>query len=211
MSWKLRFAVAGGRSGTATPEKAPVPGATPQTGRCRRAVIAALGLLSLLGMAVESSAYPLRFPAHGEDLPFGHYWKASGIHTGSGMAHDFGGKRYDFGAGAWHNSVSSGNKLETSIVFDLPVYAGADGVVVGCWRQYPDWTGANQQPQNSHRQTVIGNHLEILTDDGYLVSYGHFKQNSISTKLCPNSSADGWLDSVGEGESRPMTGDMIDQ
>ena len=90
----------------------------------------------------------------------------------------------------------------------LRIYAAADGVIVSCWREFPDWENGSEYPQNAHRATDIGNHLSILTDDGYLVSYGHMKQHSVSTTLCPTGSADGWLESLRSGESRDRTGSL---
>ncbi|MCH9648746.1 MAG: M23 family metallopeptidase [Deltaproteobacteria bacterium] len=157
----------------------------------------------------DGSAYPLKFPAHGEDLPYGHYWYFSQIHGGSGLAHDLAGVRYDFDNESWENNKPTGTGLDASIIFGQPLYASADGEVVSCWREFPDWPGASEYQENAHRATDIGNHLGIRTDDGHLVVYGHLQGFSIPESLCPNGSADGWLETVDPDERRDRTGTLF--
>lgn len=171
------------------------------------AVHLAMVLVALL-FATAASAYTLKFPAHGEDLPYGHYWYTSVVHVGSGNAHDLSGRRYDFTTGTWYDELPTGSDLAASILFGQPIYASADGEIVSCWREFPDWPAGNEYDENDHRQTLVGNHLSILTNDGHLVTYAHMQNLSASSYLCPNGSVDGWLQPIGEKESRPRTGTL---
>jgi len=111
--------------------------------RARTAAVHLAMVLVALLFATAASAYTLKFPAHGEDLPYGHYWYTSIVHAGSGNAHDLVGIRYDFTTGSWHDELPTGSDLAASILFGQPIYAAADGEIVSCWREYPDWPAGN--------------------------------------------------------------------
>lgn len=86
------------------------------------------------------------------------------------------------------------------MIFGTPVFAGVDGEVISCWREYPDWDEVSYSKRegtpyqdNKHRQTTTGNNIVIKTDDGHTVVNAHLQSMTIPKSLCPNTSSDGWL------------------
>ncbi|MEM8505215.1 MAG: hypothetical protein AAF716_18925 [Cyanobacteria bacterium P01_D01_bin.1] len=129
--------------------------------------------------------YPLYFPAAAEDLPYGHFWYYSRAHSGTAVANDFTGIRYDQSVEKWNADTTSKTNEET-VIWSVPVRAAADGEVIAGWRGFPDGVnGVN--PYDDTVQTKGGNYLVIRTDDDHIVFYAHLRQNSIPAELLPNS------------------------
>ena len=138
-----------------------------------------------VSQAATAVSYPLYFPAAAEDLPYGHFWHYSHAHSGTAVANDFSGIRYDRSVQRWDADEAAGSNEDT-VIWSVPVHAAADGEVIAGWRGFPDGiNGVN--PYDDTVQTRGGNYLVIRTDDGHIVFYAHLRQNSIPAELLPNS------------------------
>ena len=78
--------------------------------------------------------YP--FPAKGRDLPEGVYWHITG-HSNGSLRCDMSATRFNEDTGGWTIShpASAGFEGDANrLIWNVPVYAPADGLILGCWR-----------------------------------------------------------------------------
>lgn len=148
-------------------------------------------------------SYPLYFPAFAEDLPYGSFWLYSHLHSGGLDAYDFSGIKYVKAEEKWlEDQYTSTKANEDMAIWSIPIYASTDSEVIAGWRGFPDGqNGVN--PYDLEIQRPGGNCLFVRTDDGHLIYYAHFRQNSIPAELLPNSvgeipnnindETDGWV------------------
>jgi hypothetical protein len=148
--------------------------------------------LSIIFTFIASPAFALDFPLHANDLNPGER-VLTGVHgTGGGPqtgAKDLRIVRWvadnnwpNLKAGATDQSVNS-----NYLVYGRPVYAMADGVVIGCWRNAPQNSGHNQRPEVGTKILLQGNHLWIQQNDGTIALYAHAITGDIPESLCPNN------------------------
>ncbi|WAS99374.1 hypothetical protein [Nannocystis punicea] len=169
-------------------------------------------MLLALGFGATAHAYPVAFPARGDSLPSGAYFRATG-HTGFDYGHN--GWGIDFHAAAhngtqWtrYESGTSGTANGDALIFGAPLYAPEDGEIIACWRTAPnkpapgvDYDFNNDGTPDSSPMSG-GNHLQIRNADGdYIVYLAHMDFDSIPSSLCPlptnrDANADGWPDSL---------------
>lgn len=157
-------------------------------------------------LAFYENAVPLKahfFPAKAEDLDSGELWYWATRHTvdsGGGLGGlinpSTGSQRYalDMGVVAWNGSAWSesfdGTWDENTDfrVWDKPLYAMGDGVVVACYRGEPDESPKGFDEVDFH--FGFGNSLFIQYGDD-LVSIGHMQNGTIPEALCPTPSSPG--------------------
>ncbi len=143
------------------------------------------------------------FPARDSDLPNGTHWNMSGDHGGS-QSRDLNIARKS--GGSWtHLHPGGGGQNEDEMVFGMPLYAPADGVVLSCWRQHPD----NPEPGTPHIERCCGNdcetscdddacpasqtckimrsgnHVALRKDDGAVVLIAHLQRGTLPASICP--------------------------
>ena len=125
------------------------------------------------------------FPWRAEDLPSNSFWLRSGSD-----GWDFTAQRQT--PGGWDsNKANPANPVENEdkVCYNMPVYAIADGEVISSWRNAPE----NPRPGESHPGRLAtpktiprsGNHVAVLSDDGSVILYAHFKTGSVPAELCP--------------------------
>jgi len=164
--------------------------------------ISRFSLLFLLLIAPPALAQDYQFPFKGEDLDPGER-----IFTGNhlpgiqGEGEDLGARRY-LGSGKWSEfKKGEANVNSNYVIYKKPVYAMADGNIVGCWRNAPE----NPKPDQLHEKLVTGtkvvngdtvkigripgggNMLFVDNTDGKRVLYAHMIPGSIPAELCPNN------------------------
>jgi len=105
------------------------------------------------------------------------------------------------GSGKWSEfKKGEANVNSNYVIYKKPVYAMADGNIVGCWRNAPE----NPKPDQLHEKLVTGtkvvngdtvkigripgggNMLFVDNTDGKRVLYAHMIPGSIPAELCPN-------------------------
>lgn len=185
----------------------------------RTALRRSAGLLALLafGWSATADAYPLHFPARGDSLPSGTYFKSDG-HTNE----DYGNNTWaidisalTFRDGQWRSYKSSaipGSETNSDhVAFGAALYAPEDGEIVACWRTAPEKPGPNTdydidgdgvfgEEEDDASPLGGGNHLQIRNADGdYVVLFAHMQNGSIPPELCPlpassDLNGDGWPD-----------------
>jgi murein DD-endopeptidase MepM/ murein hydrolase activator NlpD len=157
-------------------------------------------------LAFYDNAVPLGahfFPAKAEDLAPGEYWfwaTRHSVDSGGGLGGlinpSTASQRYalDMGVVAWNGSGWSesfdGTWDENTDfrVWEKPLYAMGDGVVVACYRGEPD-----ESPKGFDEVEFyfnFGNSLFIQYGDD-LVSIAHMKNGSIPEALCPTPGSPG--------------------
>lgn len=158
-----------------------------------RSLRAVVTLLPLLATIPACRAQDYQFPFKGEDMQPGERIftgdHASGI---QGEGEDLGAMRY-LGNGAWSHVASGTNGQNNAdfVIYGKPVYAIADGIVVGGWRNAPE----NPVPGQHHPDFTAGfipgggNMLWVDQPDGKRVLYAHMTPGSIPPALCPNNDA----------------------
>ena len=157
-------------------------------------------------LAFYENAVPLKahfFPAKAEDLDPGELWywgTRHSVDSGGGLGGlinpSTGSQRYalDMGVVAWDGSGWSesfdGTYDENTDfrVWDKPLYAMGDGVVVACYRGEPDESPKGFDEVDFH--FLFGNSLFIQYGDD-LVSIGHMQDGTIPEALCPTPSSPG--------------------
>jgi len=129
------------------------------------------------------------FPVRQADLPKGTYFNQD-RHEENNTYQRW---AYDLGAEQWTGSDWSVTKLDKDgkpkdrkhrqnfLIYDLPVYAMSDGLVIGCNRGAPD-----DDPDDTTGNVPGGNLLWVRTLKETTL-YAHLKQNSIPYSLCPHS------------------------
>jgi hypothetical protein len=150
--------------------------------------------------------YP--FPARGRDLDPGVFWQVTG-HS-SGHKRDLTATRFNQATGKWTanraNSAGLSNE-EKRLIWDMPVYAPASGIVLTCWRNAPDGDdpgesgcGKNGDPNSLCRTPGGGNHVRIwIPEEQRMIHLAHFRQGTVPEHLCPHDDthvAD-WTDKTG--------------
>jgi hypothetical protein len=121
-----------------------------------------------------------RVPARATDLPAGTYWSGRASHDGShhrtsetqAMAYDMGVVRFDSASGDWvatRAELTGGD--EDYLVYNMPVYAIADGVVEECVDDQPD-DGSG-----------TANKFIIRHGDEYAL-YAHLREGLSNPALC---------------------------
>jgi Polyglycine hydrolase-like, structural repeat len=157
-------------------------------------------------LAFYENAVPLHahfFPAKAEDLAPGELWywgTRHSVDSGGGLGGlinpSTGSQRYalDMGVVAWDGSTWSesfdGTYDENTDfrVWDKPLYAMGDGVIVACYRGEPDESPKGFDEIDFH--FPFGNSLFIQY--GYdLVSIGHMQDGTIPEALCPTPGSPG--------------------
>ncbi len=162
-------------------------------GRLRFALLALVGAVLFSSFAGSAWAgFPMPFPARGDyldELGFSAYYSTGG-HTPAG-SYGNGYFPLDFGIVTFHDSEWIGydpdgdpGNVEDHLIYGAPLYSPVDGVVVSCWRNWPD-----EAPCPSGSECLTGgNHLNILTEDGEHVVYlAHLKPDTIPESFCPTT------------------------
>jgi hypothetical protein len=125
------------------------------------------------------------FPGKVSDLNPGEFWsgRSNSITGGHGSDQRF---AYDLGVGKWDPALNDwsgqhpgtdGTKNEHYLIWEKPVYAGADGIVEDVVRDNPDHEPGGDGPGNKI-VIRIGNEL---------LGYFHLRQNSIPAALVPGA------------------------
>jgi hypothetical protein len=150
-----------------------------------------LAVLLLLATGSSGTAQSYQLPFKGEAMKAGER-----IYTGDhaagiqGEGEDFGARRY-LGNSKWspYKEGGDGKKNSDFVVYEKPVYAIADGTIVGCWRNAPE----NPNPP-AHNQKFTdgfipggGNMLFVDLPDGKRLLYAHMIPGTMPAKLCPNN------------------------
>jgi hypothetical protein len=74
------------------------------------------------------------------------------------------------------------------LIYGRPVYAMANGTVIGCWRNAPENTGHTKRPEIATLKILLqGNHIWIKQTDGNIALYAHAPTGDIPASLCPNN------------------------
>ena len=173
-------------------------------GRLRMALLGLVGIALVTSYAAAALAsFPMPFPARGDyldELPFEAYY-SSGGHTGyveeteeteeAGYSiddffpQDFGIVRFD--GSQWRPTIPGGNTAndEDFLIYGAPLYSPVDGVVISCWRTWPDDSSCDEEVSQC---LSGGNHLNIRTEQGdHVVYLGHLQPDSIPEYLCPTT------------------------
>ena len=149
--------------------------------------------VTLTRTLVEWRGQTYLFPGRREDLPDGFAWEGGQNHVWGSkhrasdderFAYDFHVVRWD-GAG-WttkrrtrDGGTEDGKQNADFLIYDLPIYAMADGWVVTCRDGYP------QNPVGEKLGKGNGLWIEHATPAGERVLYAHMQTNSIPRHLCP--------------------------
>lgn len=142
--------------------------------------------LTEFSSGVAGGAY--LFPGSRSDLADGWYWSDNQTHTYGSNHRNSSTQRlaYDFGVRRWNGSRwttlhpgKNGSKKEHSLIWNLPVYAMADGWILRCFRTVDD-----AEPGDSSG-TGSGNGYRIVHANGEVALYAHMKDESVPSSLCP--------------------------
>jgi hypothetical protein len=127
------------------------------------------------------------FPARSSDLAEGAYWNVAEFSEGC-CTLDLSVVKY---SGQWDQWVSgTGSANNEYYVWDVPIYAPANGRIASCWRNFPDDPNATDQPPNNDQIFTGGNHVVIITDDNNAITLNHLKAGTIRSELCPPNADD---------------------
>jgi hypothetical protein len=127
------------------------------------------------------------FPGKRTDLPDGWYWTDTQNHlygsnhrksSSQRFAYDLVIRRWDGKRWVTRKPGKNGTKNSHSLVWDMPVYAVADGSILRCWRTLPD----NRKP--GVKGDGAGNSLRIAHADGEVALYAHLRQHTMPPELC---------------------------
>lgn len=119
--------------------------------------------------------------AQGHDEPTGHFQNPA-----QRYAYDIKAYRYDAASQKWTSrrpTSTNGTNPAAYEAFGASLYAMASGTVIECRFHLANLDVG--QVDNDHG---AGNSIWIETTPGEVISYGHLKQNSIPTHLCPHES-----------------------
>jgi len=128
------------------------------------------------------------FPGKREDLPDGWYWTDSQNHvlgsdhrasTTQRFGYDFSVRRWDGKQWTTVEEKGSSDVNADRLVWDMPVYAMADGWVLRCIRSVRD------NPKPGVKGTAGGNIFWIVHAPGEVALYAHFQLGKTDEKLCP--------------------------
>lgn len=138
----------------------------------------------------SARSYP--FPAKGKDLPDGVYWRVTG-HDAPSTHRDMSAARFDASSGTWSGVYPSSTGLSgdaRALIWNVPVYAPAAGLVLGCWRVAKDGddpleANCGDGAAGPCRRPGGGNHVRIwIPDENRLFFLAHFQENSVPERLC---------------------------
>lgn len=172
--------------------------------RRRIAISPTVTLALIVSVPCTGLGYEIGGPTRSDALPPDTYIVTSGhsgyncdpdtpLETGRCQL-DLHALRWDHASQNWTRSKTRPNigsfssNFSDDVMWDMPVYAPVDGQVVACWRNLPDDDvdgDSSNCPGGASVCISGGNHVNILTDDGHLVFFGHLKQGSIPSALCP--------------------------
>ena len=155
-----------------------------------------LGALAACLPVTVSAQETISFPSRSSDLAADSYWTVAEFSEGCCTL--------DLNVRRWNgDSWTGGGNSENAQNYDwnLPLYAPASGVVISCWRNFPDDPQPGVNPPNNSIFTG-GNHVSILTDQGNVISMAHLKSGSVPASLCPRNAGStqypGTLDKEGD-------------
>jgi hypothetical protein len=163
----------------------------------------AYSLAETFDLAFFETAVPLGaffFPAKANDLDEGEFWFWETRHVTDIYNPSSGNGRYaiDFGVVAWDGSgwsqlvddhgPTAWDENTDFRIWDMPLYAMGDGVVVACYRGEPDESPKDFELVETH--FGAGNSLTIQYG-GELVLIGHMQSSSPPQALCPTPAAPG--------------------
>lgn len=128
-------------------------------------------------------------------LPFkaGNLKPGERIHTGDHAGgiqkegEDFGVVRY-LGNKKWSfvKAGTDGSKNSDYLIYGEPIYAMADGVIVGCWCNAPENPKPGERHAQKDRMPGGGNMLWVDHADGTRLLYAHLIPGTMPAKLCAN-------------------------
>lgn len=139
------------------------------------------------------------YPARAEDLGKGHYWAIDEFSEGE-VVLDLHVKRWDDDDSRWTRrrdgikqaDYDADRTNDKHLVFGLPLYAPADGVVKSSWRNFPDNPVPGEKLPEvtgeggaTKRIFAGGNHVVIETDDGRVFTVAHMQNGTVPSSLCP--------------------------
>lgn len=128
------------------------------------------------------------FPGSRTDLPDGWYWSDNQSHTLGSKHRDSVTQRlaYDLGVRRWNGKAwttlhpgKNDSRNEHYLIWEMPVYAMADGWILRCFRSIADQTPGDDSGTGS------GNGYRIVHAKGEIALYAHMRRNSVPTELCP--------------------------
>ena len=128
------------------------------------------------------------FPGARTDLPDDWYWTDNQSHAyGSNhrnsltqrLAYDFGVRRWNGKAWTTLHSGKSGSKNDHHLIWEMPVYAMADGWILRCYRTIDDLDPGDSSGSGS------GNGYRIVHAPGEVALYAHMRDDSVPASLCP--------------------------
>lgn len=121
-----------------------------------------------------------------EDAHRGALWGNSGSYAfGQQYAYDL--TVLSWSVNRWVERTGDGKQNSDYFAWELPVYAGGNGVVRYCWRDTPDNTTPFIKDPLPTGAPGGGNILWIEYEGGEVMLYAHFRQNSIPTSVCPQN------------------------
>jgi murein DD-endopeptidase MepM/ murein hydrolase activator NlpD len=133
------------------------------------------------------------FPGKRSDLPDGWYWTDGQNHvfgsnhrnsTSQRFAYDLVVRRWNGKEWTSYKQGKSGKANSDSLIWDLPVYAMADGWILRCNRTVAE----NSKP--GVKGTGGGNSYRIVHANGEVMLYAHLRKDSIPEELCPTEGKD---------------------
>ncbi|WDI30711.1 FG-GAP-like repeat-containing protein [Hyphococcus flavus] len=162
--------------------------------RMRRCGLIA-SLFSFLGMAAPAAAQQsYLFPGKSADLPSNAYWVVREFSEGENVL-DL--NIIQWKDGKWsdckNGAAGSCGTPQNDLMYNVPLYAPADGEIAGCWRNFPD----NPNPPDRRNDVVGvdsnvpkkiyrgGNAVNIITENGVIISLAHMAPGTIPPELCP--------------------------
>lgn len=144
-----------------------------------------------------------KFPGKYEDLLGSEYWESPGSHWSGGrqiFAHDLSviGWNYHFGMYDRIKAKSS-SKLNDYFAWEKPVYAMANGEVLGFENDEQDYPSPGQFPPESFYADGRGNRF-VIRHGTDRVAYCHMKEGSLNEDL---------MDVPGDGTENVQEGDLL--
>lgn len=143
--------------------------------------------------------YP--FPSRGQDLPEGVYWHVTGHDNGS-LRRDMSATRFNDSTGQWTTShpASAGFEGDANrLIWNVPVYAPADGLILGCWSEAldgddPAEAGCGDNPADPSalcRRPGGGNMVWLwVPEQERVFLMAHFRQGSVPRDICPHGNTE---------------------
>jgi len=145
------------------------------------------GVAALAGAAGAQET--ISFPGRLSDAPDTAEWSVAEFSEGC-CTMDFNVRRWE--NGGWRSS-SGGGANTADYDWEVPLYAPANGVIISCWRNFPENLAAgetNRHPDFPSKIFSGGNHINILTDEGNVISIAHIRRQTTPVSLCPSNADD---------------------